>query len=207
MTRIKIVPAAADDVSLTPDERTRGPELAQKLGMRSLSRAWQILFKGYDEVAKAGNAVQAAEMVLIRLAYAADLPSPDELIERLSSQSSVPAAPVAAPPATAPRGNGGGTSALRQSLPQAVPNLTPRPDLAPAAAPRSDPLALANPRDYAELVALAGERREVLLKHLLESSLRPVSFAEGRIEVALAPGTDMGIIQTLSAKLKLSPAR
>jgi DNA polymerase-3 subunit gamma/tau len=207
VTRIKVVPAAADDISLTPDERKRGADLAQRLGMRVLSRAWQILFKGYDEVAKAGNAVQAAEMVLIRLAYAADLPSPDELIERLSSQSSVPAAPVAAPPATAPRGNGGGTNALRQSLPQAVPNLAPRPDLAPAAAPRSDPLALANPRNYAELVALAGERREVLLKHLLESSLRPVSFAEGRIEVALAPGTDMGIIQTLSAKLKLWTGR
>ena len=86
VTRLKIVPAAAEDVSLTPDERRRGAELAQKLGMRALSRAWQILFKGVDEVSRASNAAQAAEMVLIRLAYAADLPSPDELIERLSTQ-------------------------------------------------------------------------------------------------------------------------
>jgi DNA polymerase III subunit gamma/tau len=51
VTRIKVVPAAADDVSLTPDERTRGAALAQKLNMRSLTRTWQILFKGFDEVA------------------------------------------------------------------------------------------------------------------------------------------------------------
>src|SRR5690606_29697118 len=74
VTRIKVVPAAADDMSLTPDERTRGAELAGKLPMRALTRAWQILFKGYDEVARASNGLQAAEMALIRLAYAADLP-------------------------------------------------------------------------------------------------------------------------------------
>src|SRR5690606_15050794 len=64
VTRIKVVPAAADDVSLTPDERSRGAALAARLGMRALSRTWQILFKGHEEVQKAGNALQAAEMVL-----------------------------------------------------------------------------------------------------------------------------------------------
>src|SRR6185437_13983382 len=99
VTRLKIVPSAADDVSLTPDERRRGADLAQRLGMRALSRAWQILYKGFEEVSKAGNALQAAEMVLIRLAYAADLPSPDELIERLQGQpaGTVPAASMAVP--------------------------------------------------------------------------------------------------------------
>jgi hypothetical protein len=84
VTRIKVVPAAADDMSLTPDERGRGAELAGKLAMRVLSRSWQILFKGFDEVAQAGNALQAAEMVLVRLAYAADLPTPDELAAKFS---------------------------------------------------------------------------------------------------------------------------
>jgi DNA polymerase-3 subunit gamma/tau len=77
VTRIKVVPAAADDMSLTPDERERGASLAGRLAMRALTRTWQILYKGYEEVAKAGNALQAAEMVLVRLAYAADLPTPD----------------------------------------------------------------------------------------------------------------------------------
>ena len=206
VTRIKIVPAATDDVSLTPDERKRGAELAQKLGMRALSRAWQILFKGYEEVSKAGNALQAAEMVLIRLAYAADLPSPDELIERLSS---APPPAGQGTPMPAPRGSGGptgggpsgGSGALRAEAPRAVtmPSATP--------VQQSTPQLQASPRNYNELVALAGERRDLLVKHALEASVSPISFAEGRIEVSLTPGADPAIIQTLSARLKLWTGR
>jgi DNA polymerase-3 subunit gamma/tau len=195
VTRLKIVAAAAEDISLTPDERRRGPELAQKLGMRALSRAWQILFKGFDEVSRAGNAVQAAEMVLIRLAYATDLPSPDELIERLAGQPT----PALGPPPTAPRGNGGGASALRLETSRAAPMAAP--------IARETPSAMARPASYAELVALAGERRDLLVKHALEASLSPISFAEGRLEVALAPSADPAIIQTLSARLKLWTGR
>ncbi len=198
VTRLKIVAAAADDISLTPDERRRGPELAQKLGMRALSRAWQILFKGYDEVSRAGNAVQAAEMVLIRLAYAADLPSPDELIERLASQPTPTASALPSPP----RGNGGsggGPSALR------LESSRPAPISQPIA--REPSALLAEPASYAELVALAAERRDLLVKHALEASISPISFAAGRLEVALAPGADPAIIQTLSARLKLWTGR
>ena len=53
-----------------------------------------------------------------------------------------------------------------------------------------------------ELIALAGERRDLIVKRALEASLRPISFADGRLEVALAEGADPGIIQTLSARLK-----
>jgi DNA polymerase-3 subunit gamma/tau len=146
VTRIKVVPAAADDVSLTPDERTRGPQLSQKLGMRALSRAWQILFRGLEEIRQAGNGLQAAEMVLVRLAYASELPSPDELIGRLQS---------------APQGAGGGASVPHRgaigSGPQAA---IPRMDAAPryagatvparqaAPEPQAAPLALASPRTY-----------------------------------------------------------
>jgi len=76
VTRIKIVPAAADDVTLTPDERARGPELAQKLGMRVLSRAWQILFKGLEEVKEAGNGLQAAPAPSVRPANRASCRAP-----------------------------------------------------------------------------------------------------------------------------------
>ena len=202
VTRIKVVPAAADDVSLTPDERTRGASLATKLGMRALSRTWQILFKGYDEVAQAGNALQAAEMVLIRLAYAADLPTPDELIAKLSNQpaASLPLGPVV-------RGGGGGGSP--QALRQVQPEIAPRFESAPVSQPVPTPIpqALANPRTYAELVALASEKRDLIVKHALESSLRPVSINDGRLEVALVENADPGIIQTLSARLKLWTGR
>jgi len=193
VTRIKVVPAAADDVSLTPDERARGAVLAQKLALRALTRSWQILFKGYDEVSRAGNALQAAEMVLIRLAHAADLPTPDEVIARLSSQPQ-PSTPVAAGPL--PRHGGGAPQALRQL------EAAPRPSYEPAPAPQPGPRAEAGPQSYMELIALAGEKRDLIVKRALEASLRPISFADGRLEVALAEGADPGIIQTLSARLK-----
>jgi len=201
VTRMKVVPAAADDVSLTPDERSRGAGLAQKLGMRALSRCWQILFKGHEEVQQAGNAMQAAEMVLVRLAYAADLPTPDELIARLTN------APASSAPPSAPMPRGGGGSGGPSAL-RAVPDVAPRFEPAPAPVVATPaPQALANPRTYADLVALAAEKRDILVKHALESSLRPVSIGDGRLEVALVPNADPAIIQNLMAKLKLWTGR
>src|SRR2546423_13941757 len=87
VTRIKVVPAVADDVSLAEVERTRGRVFAEKLSMRVLARAWQMLLKGVGEVEAASRPVAAAEMVLVRLAYAADLPTPDEVIRSLARNS------------------------------------------------------------------------------------------------------------------------
>ena len=195
VTRLKIVPAAADDVALTPDERTRGPALAQKLGMRALSRAWQILFKGGDEVKTAGNGLQAAEMVLVRLAYASELPSPDEIIGRLQNAPAAGGGPST--PSIPHRGTvNAGPQALRLDA-------VPRYETAAQPLPTSAPQAFVNPRNYLELVSLAAEKRDVLLKTALETQMRPVTFRERAIEVALVPGADVSIIQTLSARLKL----
>ena len=207
VTRIKIVPAAADDISLTPDERARGPELAQKLGMRALSRAWQILFKGIEEIKSAGNGLQAAEMVLVRLAYATELPSPDELITKLQNAAPQPAGGGAQPlphrgsigPGPQARQYDAAPAPRYETAPQS--SAQPAPQSVPAVSPQ--PQSLANPRSYLELVALAAEKRDVLLKIALETQMRPVAFREKSIEVALVEGADPGIIQTLSARLKL----
>jgi len=198
VTRIKVVPAAADDVSLTPDEQKRGAELAGKLPMRALTRAWQILFKGHDEVARANNGLQAAEMALIRLAYAADLPSPDDLIARLANQPApVPTQQSMMP---LPRGPSGASSAMRveQPRPIATEAIATQPAVPQALATP----ALATVGSYKELIALAQAKRDVLVKLALEGAMRPISFEQGRIEVALLDGTDPGIIATLSARLQ-----
>nr|WP_240232105.1 DNA polymerase III subunit gamma/tau [Devosia sp. JXJ CY 41] len=211
VTRIKVVPAAADDVSLTPDERNRGAELAGKLPMRALTRAWQILFKGHDEVARANNGLQAAEMALIRLAYAADLPSPDDLIARLANQPAPAPALQPMAPISRPSGGGGGPSAMRVEAPRpvmteavAVQPAALQASAQPAVAPQpvAQP-ALSSVGSYKELIALAGAKRDVLVKLALEGSMRPISFEQGRIEVALADGADPGIIATLSARLQV----
>src|SRR5580700_5547365 len=101
VTRVKIVPALADDVSLTEAERTRGRAFAIKLSMRVLARTWQMLLKGIGEVEAAGRPIDAAEMVLVRIAYAADLPTPDEVIRSLDEAQRGNGA--GAPAASAPR--------------------------------------------------------------------------------------------------------
>lgn len=214
VTRIKVVPAAADDASLTPDEKSRGRDLAQRLPMRALTRAWQILFKGNEETGRAGNALQAAEMTLIRLAYAADLPSPDEVISKLSGQV-LANAPLPSPAPRLPQNGGGGggggsATALRVEAPmpvatQAIASAQPQAVAEPMPATR--PLAVVQPAlatvaTYKDLIALATAKRDVLVKLALESQMRPISFEQGRIEVALADGADPGMIATLSARLQ-----
>ncbi|MER2607305.1 MAG: DNA polymerase III subunit gamma/tau, partial [Siculibacillus sp.] len=98
VTRLKLVPEAADDASVSEEERRRGGRMAQDLSLRVLSRAWQMLLKGYEEVKSAPKPLSAAEMLLVRLAYAADLPTPDEALRLLRDGA---AAATGAPTPTA----------------------------------------------------------------------------------------------------------
>src|ERR1700683_3901731 len=117
VTRVKIVPALADDVSLTEAERTRGRAFATKLSMRVLARTWQMLLKGIPEVEAAGRPIDAADMVLVRIAYAADLPTPDEAIRLLADApgGSGPGPSVAAPASARPEPTPSRTERLRNS--------------------------------------------------------------------------------------------
>lgn len=105
LTRIKLVPAATDDAGLPEAERSRGRELAEKLSMPELTRAWQILLKGLGEAREAPDSLSAVEMVLIRLGYAASLPTPGDIVRQLSAtptpQPSGAAASAGSPPKAA----------------------------------------------------------------------------------------------------------
>lgn len=81
LTRIKIAPSACEAPGVPEPERVRGRELAQGLGMAELTRAWQILLKGLGETRSAPVPIQAAEMALVRLGYAARLPTPAEALK------------------------------------------------------------------------------------------------------------------------------
>ncbi|MBV5263503.1 DNA polymerase III subunit gamma/tau [Pinisolibacter aquiterrae] len=116
VTRLKLVPEAAADAGISEDERVRGGAFAAGLSLRVLSRAWQMLLKGHDEVKNAPKALAAAEMLLVRLAYAADLPTPDEALKMLRQG----AAPAGTPAPSAPRGPGGGAAPTGQTTTMAV---------------------------------------------------------------------------------------
>ncbi|WP_051357430.1 DNA polymerase III subunit gamma/tau [Azorhizobium doebereinerae] len=199
VTRLKIVPESGADAALVEAERVRGTQMAEGLSMRVLSRAWQMLSKGIAEVQQAAKPAQAAEMVLVRLAYAADLPTPDEALRKLrdmpapeASGSPAPAGSVPAPMSTPSGGGGGGARlALAARAEPAPQRVVAEP--APAAGPRLAGLA--------DVVALASQRRDLLLKHAVETHARLVHFEEGRIEIALVKGADPNLVQDLSRKL------
>jgi len=203
VTRVKIVPAVADDPSLAEAERTRGRTFAAQLSMRVLSRAWQMLFKGLAEVQDAGKPLAAAEMVLVRIAYAADLPTPDEVIRDIQSNGT--ASPAA--------GNGGGVARGSPAPRFDPPRGAPRASLAPAqlvsaqvpdiAAMRAGeaPPATLSLASFPALIALANEKRDLATKSALERDVRLVRFEDGKLEIALEASARKTLVNDLSRKL------
>ena len=89
ITRMKVIPDSSKNISITESERKRGVTLSAQLTIRILSRIWQILLKGIPEVQQVPKPLAAAEMVLVRLCYSADLPSPEEAF-KLFRQGKLP---------------------------------------------------------------------------------------------------------------------
>jgi len=203
VTRVKVVPAVADDVSLSEAERTRGRAFAAQLSMRVLSRAWQMLLKGIAEVQASGRPVAAAEMVLVRIAYAADLPTPDEVVRSLGEGE---------PNSVRPQGNGGGSAQPQSYAPRyEAPRGSPRSSAA-AVSPRptDDPVArLDQPAaaptlsvgSFEELIALAAEKRDITVKMALERDVRLVHCEDGQLEIALEPSAPKTLVHDLQRKL------
>ena len=201
VTRVKVVPSVADDVSLAEAERTRGRAFAVSLSMRVLSRTWQMLFKGLSEVQAAGKPIAAAEMVLVRIAYAADLPSPDEVIrsvaeDRTAEATTRPGNPgISAPAMTNPPPRSAAPQFSR-SVAAPARNVTARM-AEPTSAPAQAPLVAR----FEDLIALAAEKRDLVVKTALERDVRLVRFEDGRLELALEPGAAMTLVGELSRKL------
>ena len=216
VTRIKIVPGVADDRSLTEAERVRGRAFAAALSMRVLSRTWQMLFKGLPEVQGADKAIAAAEMVLVRIAYAADLPTPDEVIRSLTTDGND------APPPSGTRtsasvtngstsGGGPGPSMARMDAPRGAP----RAALAPASQPMMGQPAQAEQQteplraiqSFEQLIALAAEMRDLQTKMVLERDVRLVRLEDGQLDIALEPSASKAVIGELGRKLSLWTGR
>ncbi|MEM8686848.1 MAG: DNA polymerase III subunit gamma/tau [Pseudomonadota bacterium] len=193
ITRLKIVPDALGDAAHSQAERDKGKAFAESLSMPILTRAWQMLLKGIPEVNVAANPIAAAEMVLIRMAYVADVPTPEAAVKNAMAQPGAPAgaapAPQQAPPPPEP---------MTQA--RATQQLAPVPDQDPG--PEGPEPASAALSSFADVVALVGERRDVKLKGELESYVRPVRFAPGRLEIALEPEAPRTLPNALMRRLE-----
>jgi DNA polymerase III subunit gamma/tau len=184
VTRLKVAPDAA--AASADSERAQGQAMAAKLSMASLTRAWMLLMKGLQETLAAPSPLRAAEMALIRLCYAADLPSPSDAIKALQNGAAPgPSAAVAAP---APRG-GGGAAAAR---------LATQPVVATASQPAA---AQPNPKSFTEIVALFEARREARLVHHLMHHVHEVRCEPGLIEFRTQPKAPPDLAPRLSELL------
>jgi DNA polymerase-3 subunit gamma/tau len=164
---------------------------------------WQMLLKGITEVQGATRPAAAAEMVLVRIAYVADLPTPDEAIRMIEQHggaspavtSSAPArgmpAPTASTISSAP--------ARAAAAPRAAPEALPRPQMA---APEASAAPARKISSFPELVALAGDKRDLMMKSALESDVRLVRMEDGRLEIALERHAQRTLVNELSRKLE-----
>jgi DNA polymerase-3 subunit gamma/tau len=222
VTRVKIVPVVADDPALIEVERARGRGFAEKLSVRVLSRTWQMLLKGIAEVTAAGRPLAAAEMVLVRIAYAADLPTPDEVIRSLSEASS-----PATPQQQSRPGNSGGvtvgalasqsarlgaqlqghgaslgapTGSMLRGAPQAALASAPARDTIarlPDAEPSAPALVVGR---FEDLIALAAQKRDLGVKLALERDVRLVRYEDGRLEIRLEQSAAKTLVNDLARK-------
>ncbi len=179
ITRLKLVAEQASG-DLSASEMQRAKPLAEKLSVPVLSRAWQMLLKGVNEVQFAPQPMNALEMLLVRLAFVADLPTPGEIVARLQSEGGgASAGGVASAPASAPAAPRALTSA-----PAARPagNGAPRAALAQQPRTEAPPTARAELKSFAELVQLFADRKEAALYAELRMHVHLVRFEHGRLE-------------------------
>jgi DNA polymerase-3 subunit gamma/tau len=190
VTRAKIAPAAAEDPAVSEIERERAHEFAGKLTLGVLARTWQILLKGADDVKDSPRPLASAEMALIRLAYASDLPSPEEALRKLTQATD---GPRRAPPL--PPGGGGPRASMRLAAADAAQALSAPPRRSPStAAPR-----LAS---FDDVVQLARAKRDIQLVQALERDVRLGRFEQGSIALTPVEGAEPGLAQTLSRRLQ-----
>ena len=196
---IKITPDAAEDPTISPDERTRGQAMAADLPMRVMSRMWQMLLKSLEEVAMAPNAMMAAEMAVIRLTHVADLPSPEELVKKL--QDATPP-PTGGPTARGPAASGGATQA--QSQTQVPTHSGPSGHSAAGAqtAVAIAPDGLAHYARFEDVINLIRHHRDVKLLVEVETGLQLVNYQPGRIEVNPTDDAAPDLVGRLGSRLQ-----
>lgn len=196
---IKITPDAAEDPTISPDERTRGQAMAADLPMRVMSRMWQMLLKALEEVAMAPNAMMAAEMAVIRLTHVADLPSPEELVKKL--QDATPP-PTGGPTARGPATSGGATQA--QSHTQVPTHSGPSGHSASGAqtAVAIAPDGLAHYARFEDVINLIRRHRDVKLLVEVETGLQLVNYQPGRIEVNPTDDAAPDLVGRLGSRLQ-----
>lgn len=186
ITCLKVTPTLANDQTWPLSDREQGIEIAQKISLGSLSRAWQVLSKGYEEVMRSPLPNQATEMVLIRLCHLSDFPNAADLVTLIQNKESGRDAGVRAMPTTS-------QSAVNSSLPSRAQDFvhTAPKDIAKQQSPTS----------FEEVLSIVATSREPLLYSYLMQDVHLVSFEPYQINLRLNNRAPKNLPKELEALL------
>jgi len=226
LTRIKVTPKAAEALGVPEMERTRGLEMANGLTMAALTRAWQMLLKGLGEVQSAPSALQGAEMILVRLMYGLELPSPADVLKKLqqspqpSSNAGTGTSAPASGSSSAPVSNGGGSGNAQSSPQNAVSSshASHGPSMSLGSKSSGSPQTAIQPNLNADLQLPDLQTFDQVVSHLetigelilhanLISNIHLVSFQPGKIEYHPADHAPQDLAQRLIKVLSDTTSR
>ena len=184
VTRAKMVPDTLNRADIGEQEATLGRVLAQRLTMPVLTRTWQMLIKGLGEIHQAPVPIQALEMLVLRLIFAADLPPPGDLVKKWQEEQQILATGNGPGSHGGPNG-GGGATAQRRMIGGGITH-------------QAQPAAImADPQSLRDIIALCRQHREGILEGELYHKARLVGFSPGVIELS----DESGIAATTLSKI------
>jgi DNA polymerase III subunit gamma/tau len=189
LTRLKLTPAAGENDPTLAGVRERGLPLAEKLGMPVLTRTWQMLLKGIGEAQIAPSPLEAAEMVLVRLAYVAELPPPGDVIKAIGDGREP--ATAAAPRGPGPSAGAGIPTTVNRGANAVSARALPQVEAAPNLAPQS----------FRELLEMFELRKEAILRAHLYAHVHLVQFEQGRVQLRLDPAAPRDLVNRVAQKL------
>lgn len=198
LTKAKIVPAALNTEMLSENDRELCTKLAGSLSVAVLSRMWQMMLKGLTELNSAPAPLDALEMILIRIAYSASLPTPAELLEEVKKKSDLnPIAPKIS--VSTPQ------IATIHTMPQpansfvAKPTITPapQPEVKPVSAPAPTPSAPCPMNNISQLAAYLEEHKKMRLEYSLKNDVSIENFGNWQIELTLSDKAPVDFVSSL----------
>ena len=170
-TLLKVVKEKKDNLILGPENFTRLIALQEKLDIKKLSRFWQMTLKASEEIKNSFNAFSALEMVVIRMAYVSDLPSPEEIINSLETDDMIK-----------------------------KKNLVDGSSKNDHSDHSKNKKEITTINSYEKIIDIAGKNKNLILKKFLQEDVRLVSFESGHIDINVDEGNEE-IIKDLIAKL------
>lgn len=193
ITCLKLTPNLKSDQTWPLSDREQGIAIAQKLSLGALSRAWQVLSKGYEEVTRSPLPHQATEMVLIRLCHLSDFPSAADLTTLLQGGGTGSVRPThSAEPATSPHP----VTSFSATISSQARLSNQAPVIQATAGPKKP-----TPTTFEEVLSIVATAREPLLYSYLMQDVHLVSFAPYRIELRLNDRAPKTLAQQLQALL------